>query len=113
MVSRSEDFVAMLATYSDKEPLGDDWPFKKCTSSRILSHTKSSQSHKFCYVQLQKLIKSTPKKVIRRKRGVSKAKIFKEEYEAKLEFTGGRFKLKKRLWEGYECFLEQQNAALQ
>lgn len=72
-----------------------------------------SQSHKFCYVQLQKLIKSTPKKVIRRKRGVSKAKIFKEEYEAKLEFTGGRFKLKNRLWEGYECFLEQQNAALQ
>ena len=39
MVSRSEDFVATLATYSDKEPLGDDWPFKKCTSSRILSHT--------------------------------------------------------------------------
>jgi len=38
-----------------------------------------SQSHKFCNVQLQKLTKSTPKKVIRRWRGVSKAKIFKEK----------------------------------
>lgn len=41
MISRSEDFVATLATYSDKEPLGDDWSFKKCTTSRILPHTFS------------------------------------------------------------------------
>ena len=48
MVSRSEDFVATLTTYSDKEPLGDDWSFKKCTSSRILPHTFSVSQILLC-----------------------------------------------------------------
>ena len=61
-------------------------------------------------VWLQKIAISTPRKVIGNSEGegVSKAKMFKEKYEAKLENPGSGGSTINLPWEGYGYLLEPQ-----